>query len=399
MVSIKDVEVYTVSDLATAKASPWASVSIIVKVTTSDGQVGYGEAVPTLRVNQVVKAIDEVKRFVVGKDPFRIGYIYREWYKHEYYIPRSFDSATAYSAVDIALHDIVGRYYGMPIHQLLGGLVNERIKAYANGWYSDCVTPDDFAKRAKEVVAMGFRALKFDPFGPYFDQIDREGLDEAVERVRAVREAVGRYVDILIETHGRFNVNSAVQMVKAMEEFQPLFIEEPIHPDLNLEGLPKIKQAAPSVKIALGERIISIEEALQLASRGLVDVLQPDISNALGFTGMARIRAITEAYGVELAPHNAFGPIQHAATLQFDASTGNLLIQESFYEFWPQWKRDIVNNAFRLEDGYYRVPNRPGLGIDVNERVLAEMRFEGMEPFHEEEPVWVIKGTWRRIRG
>ncbi|WP_084020013.1 mandelate racemase/muconate lactonizing enzyme family protein [Vulcanisaeta thermophila] len=392
---IKDVEVYPVSDLATAKASPWASVSIIVRVVTSDGQVGYGEAVPTLRVNPVLRAIEEVRRLVIGKDPFRINYIYREWYKHDFYLTRSFESATAYSAVDISLHDLLGKYYGMPIYQLMGGLINEKIKAYANGWYSDCVTPDDFARRAKEVVNMGFKAMKFDPFGPYFDSMDTRGLEEAVERVRAVREAVGKYVDILIETHGRFNVNTAIQMVKAMEEFNPLFIEEPVHPDLNLEGLYKLKQVAPHVRIAVGERVISIEEALQLVSRGLVDVLQPDITNALGFTGMTRIRAITEAYGIELAPHNAFGPVQHAATLQFDASTYNLLIQESFYEFWPTWKRDLVNNAFKIEDGYYRVPSKPGLGIDINERLLTEMKFEGMEPFHEEEPVWVIKGTWR----
>ncbi len=158
-----------------------------------------------------------------------------------------------------------------------------------------------------------------------------------MERVRAVREAVGKYVDILIEVHGRFNVNTAIKMVKAMEQFDPLFIEEPVHPDLNFEGLAKIRAAVPGVRIAVGERIISVEEALQLLERGgLVDVLQPDITNALGFTGMSRIRALTEAYGgVELAPHNAFGPVQHAATLQFDASTYNLLIQESFYEFWP----------------------------------------------------------------
>ncbi|MFP3161606.1 MAG: mandelate racemase/muconate lactonizing enzyme family protein [Vulcanisaeta sp.] len=398
MVTIKDIEIYPVSDLATAKASPWASVSIIVRVVTSDGQVGYGEAVPTLRVNPVVRAIEEVRRFMVSKDPFRITYLFREWYKHEFYISRSFESATAYSAVDIALHDLLGKYLGVPVYQLIGGLVNDKIKAYANGWYSDCVTPDDFARRAKDVVSMGFKALKFDPFGPYFDQMGEEGLEEAVERVRAVREAVGKYADILIETHGRFDVNTAVRMVKAMEEFNPLFIEEPVHPDLNFEGLAKIKAAAPSVRIAVGERIISVEEPLQLLERGLVDVLQPDITNALGFTGMVRIRALTEAFGVELAPHNAFGPVQHAATIQFDASTYNLLIQESFYDFWPQWKKDIVNNAFRIEDGYYKVPNRPGLGVDVNEKLLNEMRFEGMEPFHEEEPVWVIKGTWRSYK-
>ncbi|WP_243668821.1 hypothetical protein [Vulcanisaeta sp. JCM 16161] len=157
MVTIKDIEIYPVSDLATAKASPWASVSIIVRVVTGDGQVGYGEAVPTLRVNQVVKAIEEVRRFMVGKDPFRIEYLFREWYKHEFYISRSFEAATAYSAVDIALHDLLGKYLGAPIYQFLGGLVNERIKVYANGWYSDCVTPDDFARRAKEVVSMALR--------------------------------------------------------------------------------------------------------------------------------------------------------------------------------------------------------------------------------------------------
>ncbi|MFB6470216.1 MAG: enolase C-terminal domain-like protein [Vulcanisaeta sp. AZ3] len=395
---IRDVEIYPVSDLATAKASPWASVSIIVRIITNDGQVGYGEAVPTLRVNPVIRAIEEVRRLVIGKDPFRIEWLYREWYKHDFYISRSFESATAYSAVDIALHDLLGKYLGVPIHQLVGGLVNDKVKAYANGWYSDCVTPDDFAKRAKEVVSMGFKALKFDPFGPYFDQMDEEGLEEAVERVRAVREAVGKDVDILVETHGRFNVNTAIRMVKAMEQFDPLFIEEPVHPDLNFEGLAKIKMAVPGVRIAVGERIISVEEALQLLDKGLVDVLQPDITNALGFTGMTRIRTLTEAFGVELAPHNAFGPIQHAATLQFDASTYNLLIQESFYEFWPQWKRDIVNDAFRLEDGYYKVPNKPGLGVTVNEKLLTEMKFEGMEPFHEEEPVWVIKGTWKKFK-
>ncbi len=120
---------------------------------------------PTLRVNQVVKAIEEVRRFMIGKDPFRVEYLFREWYKHEFYISRSFEAATAYSAVDIALHDLLGKYLGAPIYQFLGGLVNEKIKAYANGWYSDCITPDDFAKRAKEVVSMGFKAMKFDHLG------------------------------------------------------------------------------------------------------------------------------------------------------------------------------------------------------------------------------------------
>jgi len=393
-VKIRDVEIYIVAGREGALASPWASASVIVRVLSSDGEVGYGEAIPTRRVNQVVRAIEELRRLVVGRDAHSIPSIYWDWYKHEYYLYRSIESVSAYSAIDIAIHDMLGKRYGVPVYMLIGGLARDRVKVYANGWYSGAVTPDDFARMAREAVSRGFRALKFDPFGPYFDTIDRRGVEEAVERVRAVREAVGRYVDILVEFHGRFNVPSAVEVVRALEQFDPLFYEEPVHPDLGFEALKRVRMAT-SVRIALGERILTPVEALEAARSGAVDVLQPDVVNCLGFTGITRIRAIAEAHSIELAPHNAFGPIQHAATLQFDASTNNLLIQESFYEYWPEWKRRLIRDPFRVEDGYQRIPSRPGLGVEVDERTLEEYRVQSVEVPYSDEPVWVVRGTWK----
>ncbi|MEM4970692.1 MAG: mandelate racemase/muconate lactonizing enzyme family protein [Sulfolobales archaeon] len=389
---IRDLEIYILG----GRDSPdqWASASLIIRVLSDDGEIGYGEAIPTRRVNQVVKAFEEIKELVKGREVYALPKLYWEWYKHEYYLPFSIESVSAYSAFDIAIYDLLGRRHGMPIYMLLGGLARDKIKVYANAWYRDCVSPECFAEKAKKAVAMGFKALKFDPFGPYFDIIDRKGLDEAVERVRAVREAVGRYVDLLIEFHGRFNVSSAISAIRELEQFDPLFYEEPIHPEKNLEGLRRIRMVT-SRRIALGERILFPEDAARLLRDGLVDVLQPDITNCLGFTGITRIRALAEVYSAELAPHNAFGPIQHAATIQFDANTNNLLIQESFYEFWPEWKRKLIKDPFKIESGYHLVPRKPGLGVDVDDSILNEMRIHEVRAPYSEEPVWVVKNTWR----
>lgn len=392
MDKIRDIEIYILGGRDTP--DQWASASIIIRVLTDDGEAGYGEAIPTRRVNQVVKALEEIRELARGKEIYALPKLYWEWYKHEYYLPFSIESVSAYSAIDIAVYDLLGKKHGMPAYIMLGGLAREKIKVYANGWYRDCVSPECFAEKAKKVVSMGFKALKFDPFGPYFDVIDRRGLDEAVERVRAVRETVGRYVDLLIEFHGRFNIASAISAIRELEQFDPLFYEEPIHPEKNLEGLRRLRTVT-SRRIALGERILFPEDAERLLREGLVDVLQPDITNCLGFTGITRIRAIAEIYSAELAPHNAFGPIQHAATIQFDASTNNLLIQESFYEFWPEWKRKLIKDPFKIEDGNHLVPRRPGLGIYVEDSVLHEFRIPEARPQYSEEPVWVVKNTWR----
>jgi galactonate dehydratase len=240
---------------------------------------------------------------------------------------------------------------------------------------------------------MGYTALKFDPFGDYYDWIDEKGLKIAYDRVKAVKDATNSKVDLLIEHHGRFNPNSAIMIAKRLGEFDPLFMEEPIHPE-NLEGLRKYR-AATSVRIALGERILTKEHVVTVLSGNLIDFLQPDITNIGGITQSRKIAAIAEAYGVEIAFHNAFGPIQNAATIQVDASIPNFLIQESFYDVFPPWKRELVKDQWKVENGYTAVPTRPGLGVELDEQVLEKHSAEGEEYFNPAEPVWVVKDTWK----
>ncbi len=368
----------------------WASLMILVKVETSDGMVGYGEAVPTLRIGPVLESIKEVSKVYVGRDAFEIETNMKEWEKHDFYLHSSFESTTAMSAVDIALYDIVGKYLGQPVYRLLGGKTRGKIMVYANGWYSK--TPEDFAAKAVETVKKGYRGLKFDPFGNEWDLISAEGLENASAIVKAVKEAVGDKVYLMIEHHGRFNAESAVSIAQELSQYDPLFMEEPVHP-WNTMGL-RDYRTKTSVRVALGERIISKEQALEFLSEDLVDVFQPDICNIGGFTELKKLSAMVEAYGKLLAPHNAFGPLQNAATIQFDAWVPNLLIQESFYDYFPDWKRNLVKNGTPVVDGYYEVKDGPGLSVEIDENIIKDFKTTREEEFNLEEPVWVVRGTW-----
>lgn len=390
---ITDIVVYRVGQPDVAGGATWAGSSILVKVTTSDGLVGWGEAVPTLRVQPVIQSIREAARIYKGKDPLNVELNMHEWRRHDFYMPVSFESTTAVSALDIACWDIIGKHFGAPIHQLIGGAFRTRVKHYLNGWYDGCVTPAQFGERAKHYAGMGYTALKFDVFGDYYDYIDRQGLELAHERVKAVRDATGGKADLLIEHHGRFNPNSAITIAKTLREFNPLFMEEPIHPE-NLEALRKYR-AATDVRIALGERILTKEQVVYVLSNNLTDFLQVDITNVGGVTQAHKICGIAEAYGIEMAFHNAFGPIQNAVTIQVDAAIPNFLIQESFYDVFPPWKRELVKDQSRIENGYTTVPTRPGIGVEVDEDAVERYQAVGDESFDPEEPVWVIKGTWK----
>jgi galactonate dehydratase len=178
-----------------------------------------------------------------------------------------------------------------------------------------------------------------------------------------------------------------------LREFDPLFMEEPIHPD-NIEGLRKYR-ASTDVRVALGERILTKEQAAYILSNNLADFLQPDITNIGGVTQARKVVAIAETYGVEIAFHNAFGPIQNAVTIQVDAAIPNFLVQESFYDCFPEWKRKLVKDQSKIENGYASVPTRLGIGVEVDEKVLEEHRAEGQEYFNPDEPVWVVKNTWK----
>ncbi|MEM3291361.1 MAG: mandelate racemase/muconate lactonizing enzyme family protein [Saccharolobus sp.] len=389
---IKEIEPILLTSKEKGSAT-WASTMILVRVVTDNGMVGYGEAVPTLRVISVYNAIKQVAKGYLGKEVEEPEKNYQEWYKQDFYLARSFESATAVSAIDIASWDIIGKELGAPIYKLLGGKTRDKIPVYANGWYQNCVTPEDFAEKAKEVVKKGYKALKFDPFGPHFDNITKEGLDIAEKRVKAVREAVGDYVDILIEHHGRFNANSAIMIAKRLEKYNPLFMEEPVHHE-DIEGLRKYK-AHTSLKVALGERLISEKEALFYVKENLVDILQPDVTNIGGITIGKKVIVLAEANDVEIAFHNAFGSIQNAASIQMSAITPKLYLLENFYDWFPQWKRDLIYDETPVDSSHVKVPDKPGIGVSVNEKLIEELKAEPIPLEVTEEPVWVVKGTWK----
>ena len=371
----------------------WASLMVVVKVTTSDGVVGWGETVTAFRAKAMVATVNNLARLMVGRDPFDVESNRAEWYRHDFNSSISLESSSAMSAIDTACWDIAGKSLGVPIYRLLGGKTRDRILAYANGWYQGCVTPDEFAKAAKHVVSMGYRAMKFDPFGPHFNRIGREGLRVSEDRVRAVRDSVGQGVDLLIEHHGRFNFDSAVRAAKMLEKYDPFFVEEPTHPE-DIEGLAKYRRATP-LRVALGERILGRPQALLYLRESLLDFLQVDLYRIGGVTEGKKMSTLAESFDVDVAFHNAHGPILNAATLQLDTTIPNFAMQEYFYDWLPRWKRDLVATPAPVEDGYVAPLEKPGLGIEVNEGAVRESLFEGEEPVSGGEPSWVLSGTWR----
>ncbi len=395
MPKISNAEIFVLGETNAEKSSPWSSTIIVLKLTTSDGVVGYGEAPTTMMTLPVYEEMREVARVFKGKEATEIEKNYMDFYKHSFYLPVSMETTSALSAFEMASWDILGKIYGMPVHKAFGGAIRDKIRAYANGWYDGCITASDFVKSAKNVVRMGFTGVKFDPFGDAYDNIDSEHIENAAHIVGALREEFPK-LDLMIECHGRFNANSAMRVARAIKPFKPLFMEEPVHPD-QFNGLMRFREYS-RIPVALGERVLDRNLFLNYMKSNAMDVIQPDITNFGGLMQGKSVADMAYSFGIEVAYHNAFGPIQTAATLNLDYTIPNLLIQESFEAFWPEWKKKLVKSGYSLEDGYFTLSrDKPGLGIDINERILEEYKVSGMEPFNESEPAWAVGGTFKPI--
>ncbi|HXY47607.1 MAG TPA: mandelate racemase/muconate lactonizing enzyme family protein [Thermoplasmata archaeon] len=389
---IQTVEPIEVAAPTDELSSPWSSTVILVKVTTSTGAVGWGEAPTTLMTHPVRESVREVARFYEGQSLDDHAACLRRFEVYSFYRSRSMEATSALSSVDIACHDLVGRELGVPVARLIGGPIRDRVRAYSNGWYSDAIAPEEFAEKAHAMVRSGFRALKFDPFADQYRTLSADGLAGAVSRVRAVREAVGDSVDLLIEYHGRFLPEAAMRAGRALVPFHPAFMEEPILPEL-CDALAEFRRSVRT-PVALGERLLTAADFESFLARGLVDILQPDITNSGGFTYGREIAGVAAARGAPVAYHNAFGPVQTAATLQMDAVLPTFFLQESFEASWPDWKRSLVR-GYSIEGGEFAIPSKPGLGIEVDERAVEKYRSETIDPIGPEPP-WVIAGTWAR---
>ena len=280
---------------------------------------------------------------------------------------------SALSAVECALWDILGKSLNVPVYQLLGGKVHDKVRIYVNGWFSGAKTPEQFGEKAKIAVQRGVTAMKWDPFGKSYLEISNQDLDTALRCVAAVREAVGDKVDLLIEGHGRFNVPTGIKIAKELEQFRPMLFEEPVPPD-NLEALKAVRDKSP-VAISAGERLYTLKSFKDLFEMRAADYIQPDISHAGGIMELKKIAAVADTYYIPFAPHNPSGPVANAATLQLAACCNNFFILEIMNSD-VTWRKDVTNENLKYEDGCIYIPDGPGLGIEINEEACLQHPYQ-----------------------
>ncbi len=351
--------------------TPWRNLTFL-KVETDEGLTGVGEARVLNRTDAVLGYLTEaIPRYMLGSDPFQIERLVQRMFREDY--GRAGEIImTATALVEIACWDIVGKALEQPVYRLLGGEVRERIKAYANGWYTVERTPGEFHEAAKTVLEKGYRALKFDPFGAGFYELERAEKLRVIELVEAVRDAVGPEVEIMIEMHGRFNPVTAIELTRELARFRPSWVEEPVPPE-NIAALRKTSEAiAPlGVPVATGERMHTMYEYRELFEMQAADIIQPDITHFGGILNTKKLAAWAESYYVLIAPHNVGGPVSTAAALHLAACTTNFKIQEHFNDFADAYVLKVAPGLPKVVDGYFSLPQGPGLGVTLDEEVIA----------------------------
>ena len=364
---IKNMKITDVKTLV--MGTSWRNLTF-VKVETDEGLTGVSEVRMNNRTDALVAYIDGAKRrHVIGSDPFNTEDLYQRLFRNDY--GRAGEIvATGISVIEIACWDIVGKALNQPVYRLLGGACRDKIKAYANGWYRVERSPEEFHAAAKRVLEKGYRALKFDPFGAGYYELSYEEKLKSVGLVEAVRDAVGPDVEILVEMHGRFSPYMAIEISAELEKFQPSWVEEPVPPD-NIAALAKAADKI-NLPVATGERLHNKYEYRELINLQAADILQPDITQTGGFLETKKIAAMGDMCYMTVAPHNVGGPVSTATALHFAACTTNFKIQEHFNDFSEAWVKEAATGCPEVIDGYFSLPNGPGLGMELNEDLIAE---------------------------
>lgn len=360
---------------------------IFVKLTSSDGIVGYGEvySVP-FRPNIVEGMIADVfERHLLGHSPFHIERLYREVYSMGFTQRPDVSVGGILSGLEMACWDIVGKAVDKPIYELLGGKVRDRVRTYTYLYNVDeddrgdaYVEPDAAADRAAAYVAKGHTAVKADPVSIYtaYDgrQLRLETTSRVVEFVRKVREAVGDKADILFGTHGQMTPSGAIRLAKQLEPYDPLWFEEPTPPDIP-EAMAQVARAT-SIPIATGERLTSKHEFARLLRHEAASILQLNTARAGGLLEGKKIAALGEVHGAQIAPHCYNGPIGCAANLQLATCTPNFLILEGIREFGG-FRGELLTKPLHWEAGFVQPPTAPGLGVELNEAVARAHPYTG----------------------
>ena len=342
---------------------------VFVLLTADDGSTGVGEASLEWQERAVQTLIHEwAEQYVIGSSPLEIEATASRMIRDQY--QGGSTVMTAISAVEIAMWDLLGKHLNKPIYQLLGGRVHRSLPAYANGWYGGIDTPEEYAQRAAEAISRGYQGVKFDPFGAAWKRLTPKEFSAAVDRVAAVRRAIGRAKKMMIEFHGRLSYRSALDMIRAIAPYDPFWCEEPVAPEL-VEQLVNLRKNC-DVPIAAGERNYTLPDFYRLMNLGAVDYVQLDVSHCGGLLAARKVAHVAEALDIGIAPHCSVGPVALAAALQFDAGVQNFVIQENFSEYDVPWRSELVGGWEPCVGGEFAVPDEPGLGVGLNDDAFSE---------------------------
>ena len=362
-----------ITDIETLPVGRW----LFVRVHTDAGITGLGESGTWGYLEASEQVIKTFKRYLLGEDPLRIEHHWNYLYRCSHF--RGAAIMGALSAIDIALWDIAGKHFDAPAYQLLGGKCRDRVRVYAHVRGD---TTEKLVDRCEQAKQQGFTAVgHLSPFldeprtDPYFETYAGK-ISDAIDRVRRFREAVGDEVDLCIEIHRRLNPEEAVTLAGEIEPYRPLFYEDPIRPD-NLDTMASVAEKV-SIPIATGERLHTVHEFKMLLERDAVQYIRPDICLAGGLSHMKKIAALAESHYAGVVPHNPLGPVSTAASLQLAACIPNFeLLEDSFR---PDRKHargaDLIRQEITSEDGFLRVPERPGIGVELDDDILDEHPYQ-----------------------
>ena len=379
---LQDLEV-----IVTAPPAPgWGGrYWILVKLTTDTGIVGWGECYAASVGPEAMRGIieDVFNRHMAGETPENIELMFRRSYSSGFTQRPDLSVMGAFSGLEIACWDILGKDRDRPVYALIGGCMNPRVRAYtylyplphhdlAAFWTS----PDMAAESAAECVARGYTAVKFDPAGPYTMRGGHmpamRDISQSVAFCAAIRDAVGDKADLLFGTHGQFTTAGAIRLGQAIAPYSPLWYEEPIPPD----NVPQMAQVARAVgiPIATGERLTTKAEFAPVLRDGAASILQPALGRSGGIWETKKIAAMAEVYNAQMAPHLYAGPIEWAANIQFAVSIPNLLMAETIE---TPFHDQLIKSSIRVEDGFVAAPTAAGLGIDVDEDLARAHPYAG----------------------
>ena len=361
-----------VTDVNTFLVNPETNKNwLFVKVETDEGISGWGESYTIWDREVVIETyVQQIKRYLIGRNPFNIKHFTQVMFDDYAARRGSMEYFCAVSGIEQALWDIVGKALDTPIYNLLGGACREKILVYANYWYGGARLPEEFAEKAVVAIESGFTALKFDPFpGPWRSYISKQDERAAVEVVKAVREAVGQDIDLLIEVHRRLSPMNAVRVAKMLEEFKPYWYEEPVPAD-NIDALAEVRRNI-NIPVVTGETLYTKSAYCKVFEKRAADIINPDVCNCGGILELKEIAAMAQPYYVAVSPHNFNSTtIGLAATISVSACIPNFLITEYFLNFKPRGDQISVN-PIKVENGYIRISDKPGLGLELDEEAMA----------------------------